>query len=100
MSGLSAQERADGLGRRRFPGEDIKPVLGSRLINIVQIRFLAWVLASIPSGVPNPPLLTPNAWPTPAAITAAGVTMAAACQRWEVIAALDRGEKYRIREGA
>jgi hypothetical protein len=39
MSGLSTQERADGWGRRRFPGEDIKPVLGSRLINIVQIRL-------------------------------------------------------------
>jgi hypothetical protein len=60
MSGLSAQERADGWGRRRFPGEDIKPVLGSRLINIVQIRFLAWVLASIPSGVPNPPPAYPK----------------------------------------
>jgi hypothetical protein len=54
MSGLSAQERADGWGRRRFPGEDIKPVLGSRLINIEQIG-MGPTVASIPSGVPNPP---------------------------------------------
>jgi hypothetical protein len=66
-------------GESRFPREDIKPVLSSRLFNIAQTR-----LDMGPSLGPvrrvQSPLRNPNAWPTPAAIAAAGVTMAAACQ--------------------
>ncbi len=91
MSGLSSQERADGWGRRRFPGQDIKPVLGSRLINIEQIgmgpsidpvrRAQSPCLPQTP-GRPRPQLPRPGSpWRRPVRVAPG-----------EVIAALDRGE--------
>src|SRR5258706_9075267 len=57
-------------GESRFPREDIKPVLSSRLFNIAQTR-----LGMGPSLDPvrrvQSPLRNPNASPTPPAIAAA-----------------------------
>ena len=61
-------------GKRSFLRKNNTPDLRFKTDQYCTDSPLAAVLASPLSGAPNPP--TPNAWPTPAAITAAGVTNA------------------------